>query len=86
MSDPVLVAIIGVVGAILVEIVRRGFKSLSERVGTPNGQGNIVQMLERILRGQTGQDLRLAKLEEGQANHAQRLHLIEQHMRPDEAA
>jgi hypothetical protein len=66
MSDPVIVAVIGAVGV----IGAAGFGTLSaaitstrRAIGRPNGQGNIVQMMERMLTGQAGQDNRLAALE-----------------------
>ena len=33
---------------------------MQKRVGQPNGKGNLTQMLETLLTGQTGQDSRLA--------------------------
>lgn len=45
-------------------------KSTEDKLGTPNGKGNVVEMLESALRGQalilegqTGQDNRLASIE-----------------------
>ncbi len=72
----VLVAMIGVLG----ELIRRGAKEARDaadtarhtaadaasRIGEPNGHGNVVEMLERILAGQVGQDNRIARLEGGQ--------------------
>lgn len=37
---------------------------MADRIGTPNGHRDVVQMLETILAGQAGQDRRLARLEE----------------------
>jgi hypothetical protein len=75
-SDPVLVAVIAsVIGPCLLAVLsRRGIRrELAHRVGTPNGDGDAIQMLERLLAGQTGQDGRIAQLE-GRANdHAVRL-------------
>jgi hypothetical protein len=48
------------------EIIRRQAKATRQAVGEPNGAGNVVEMLERILAGQTGQDNRIARLEGGQ--------------------
>ncbi len=56
------VAAIGVWG----EAVRRAAKEAREAIGTPNGEGTAIQMLERILAGQAGQDNRIARLEGGQ--------------------
>ena len=39
---------------------RRDVRDVRERIGTPNGHGNVVQMMERLLSGQTSQDARLA--------------------------
>lgn len=77
-----LIGTIGLIGVAMVQTMRRASSAadraastaetsadvMAERIGTPNGEGNVVQMLERILRGQTGQDSRLARLEE-RANH-----------------
>jgi len=74
----VLVALIGAMGLIgvaLVQSMRRSTSTakveralladdMAHRIGQPNGMGNVTQMLERILHGQTGQDRRLARLEE----------------------
>lgn len=38
-------------------------KRTEAAVGTPNGQGNLAQMMERLLHGQAAQDERLARLE-----------------------
>lgn len=65
----VLVAVIGVIG----ERTRRNARDARNAIGSPNGQGNVTQMLERVLdglsdvvAGQAGQDRRLANLEGGQ--------------------
>lgn len=39
-------------------------RELKNRVGTPNGQGTTIQMIERILVGQGQQDERLERVEE----------------------
>lgn len=39
-------------------------QSLSEKIGSPNGQGNVVQMLETVLGLQRTTDRRLLNLEE----------------------
>ena len=41
-------------------LANRSHRDLRERIGTPNGHGNVVQMMERLLSGQTAQDTRLA--------------------------
>lgn len=38
-------------------------RQLRSRVGTPNGQGTVVQMVERLLAGQVTQDIRIGRLE-----------------------
>jgi hypothetical protein len=61
----VLVALVSgmaLIGVALVQTMRRA-TTTANRIGEPNGEGNVVQMLERILHGQTGQDVRLARLE-----------------------
>jgi hypothetical protein len=44
-----------------------------EAIGRPNGHGNVVEMLEQLLRGQTGQDGRLARLEGWHVDKEERL-------------
>lgn len=66
---PLIVAMLGGLGA----AIKIGFRIRDElvwlrddqahRIGTPNGKGNAIQMLETIVSGQAGQDNRLAKLE-----------------------
>ena len=41
-------------------LANRSHRDVRERIGTPNGHGNVVQMMERLLSGQTSQDARLA--------------------------
>lgn len=60
-------------------------------IGTPNGQGNVVEMLGKLLAGQTGQDARLAEIEarqnttDGQLQHIEgRLVRIEERLPEDE--
>lgn len=80
MSGPVVVAIItSVVGPVVVGLfARRGFiRELGNRVGDPNGQGTVVQMLERLLDGQTGQDKRLARIESRLLDHEARIRSLE---------
>lgn len=74
---------VALVGAVVTPVVtsvvaRRGTKrELEQRVGTPNGHGNVVEMFERLVTGQAGQDNRLAKLERGQLDHEGRIRSIE---------
>lgn len=87
MSDPVLVAVITSIASPIVVglLARRGAKrtadalteTLDAKVGTPNGKGNVVQMLERLLNGQTGQDSRIAVLETHDLDHEFRIRAIE---------
>ncbi len=76
-----LVAAAGL-GAIPSVMAKRAGEKAADAIGTPNGQGNVVQMLERILAGQTGQDNRLANLEAHQHDHEIRLAGIEGRLRP----
>jgi hypothetical protein len=48
------------------EGIRRNAKQARQAIGEPNGDGTVVQMCERILAGQAGQDNRIARLEGGQ--------------------
>lgn len=67
----VVVASIAAVASIITALISlRAKKSTDEKIGTPNGKGNVVEMLESALRGQalilegqTGQDNRLASIE-----------------------
>ncbi len=75
-----LVAAAGL-GAIPSIMAKRAGEKAAEAIGTPNGQGNVVQMLERILSGQAGQDRRIARLEERQHNHEVRIATVEGQLR-----
>lgn len=72
---PVVVAIVALVGTVTTAMVTR--EQVRHRIGTPNGQGNVIEMLERLLAGQTGQDARLASLEHRvgriEVNHGRQL-------------
>lgn len=69
MSDAEALVYVALIGAIVSPFVtgalqRRGTKrELEQRVGTPNGHGNLVEMSERMLDGQARQDDRIARLE-----------------------
>lgn len=59
-SDPVKIATItAVLGPVMLAMVTR--REIKSRVGTPNGQGNVVEMLEKLIESQAGQDRRLAE-------------------------
>lgn len=47
--------------AISAWLANRSHRDVRDRIGTPNGHGNVVQMMERLLSGQTSQDARLAR-------------------------
>ena len=60
----VCVAMITTTGGVIVALIQaRKVDRVGEKIGTPNGQGNLVQMAERLLAGQADQDLRLAQIE-----------------------
>lgn len=67
LTEQTLVATItalGVVGAGGMAVwLQRSVKATQQAIGDPNGHGNVVEMMERLLSGQTGQDARLASLE-----------------------
>ena len=72
MSDAAILGLLGValsavVGPVWVARIaasaRQTAETTRDRLGVPNGQGNVVQMLHRLLDGQTGQDARLARIE-----------------------
>jgi len=69
-SDATNAAIVGPLIVFALGLLAAGWKfgmnlrdELRHRVGTPNGHGNVVQMLETLLGGQAGQDNRIAALE-----------------------
>jgi hypothetical protein len=49
--------------AAMANVDRRG-QQIEDRIGEPNGHGNLVQMMEKLLSGQTGQDARLASIDD----------------------
>lgn len=74
----VAVALIAAVASVVAALIGLATKkSTEDKLGTPNGHGNIVQMMERLLAGQTGQDERLAVIEARQVRQAERLSAIE---------
>lgn len=90
MVGPITVALLAVLGA----AIKVGFRIRDElaalradqahRIGTPNGHGNVVEMSEKLLAGQTGQDARIAvlekttnRLEAGQRDQGKRLGVVE---------
>lgn len=83
----IAVALIGACGGIASAYAANvARKDVRDRIGTPNGQGNVVEMMERLLAGQTGQDNRIARLEGNdlqrgivQAAHDERIKRLEQH-------
>lgn len=75
-----LIGAMGVIGVALVQTTRRAGRAAArtqDAIGTPNGEGNVVQMLERLLNGQTAQDTRLARLEARHIESSERLQRIE---------
>lgn len=73
----------GVAAAYAANAARRDVR---DRIGTPNGQGNVVEMMERLLAGQAGQDNRIARLEGNDLQrsiqvtaHDERIRRLEQH-------
>ena len=81
----IILAIIGAFGGIgAAYAANTARKDVRDRIGTPNGQGNVVEMMELLLAGQTGQDTRIARLEGTQVQHGidlaahdERLRLLE---------
>lgn len=78
-----IAAVGGVAAAYAANAARR---DVLDRIGTPNGQGNVVEMMERLLAGQAGQDNRIARLEGNdiqrgivQSAHDERICRLEQH-------
>jgi len=69
----VIVASIAAVASIGTALI-----ALATKKSTEDGHGNIVQMMERLLAGQTGQDERLAVIERRQIEQAKRLTQVEE--------
>lgn len=63
LTEQTLIAVIAAAGLVGAAAVTAFGVRISRAVGTPNGNGNLVEMMEALLTGQTGQDVRLAKLE-----------------------
>jgi len=60
----IVVAVVSaVIGPVIVAKANERAKRIEAALGTPNGHGDIVQMMEKLLHGQTGQDARLAQIE-----------------------
>lgn len=53
------------------------FTRVRSALGQPNGDGSLVDMAQQLLRGQTGQDSRLASLERGQIDQARQLDVVD---------
>lgn len=64
--------------AVPVELIRRSSRATNKAIGRPNGDGNVVQMLEKVLAGQVGQDNRIARLEGNHHDLRQGQHQIRQ--------
>lgn len=89
LADLILVSIPAAItgaGAIIVFLLqsRRNERELARRVGDPNGQGNVVEMLERALKHQWKQDertsqilTRLGRIEAGQRRQDERIEKLE---------
>ena len=74
----VLVALVAALASIASALIGLAAKkSHEERIGTPNGHGTIAEMMAKLLDGQTGQDTRLAVIEQRQVSQAERLTKIE---------
>lgn len=83
MTEGVIVAIaVGIVGPIIVALI--GLLGLRRRVGSPNGHGNVMEMLERLLHGQASQDQRLAELEANDNRMASQIGRVHQTLRERE--
>lgn len=58
----IIAAFLAMLGGVAVALINQ--RKVGDRIGIPNGKGNVVQMLEALLRGQTEQDQRMARIEE----------------------
>lgn len=76
-----MVAIVMALGSVSVALIGLVGIRMHQTIGTPNGQGNVVEMLERLLEDQAGQDRRLADIETRQNNAEGRLNHIDDRLR-----
>ena len=76
-----MVAIVMALGSVSVALIGLVGIRMRQTIGTPNGQGNVVEMLELLLEGQAGQDRRLADIETRQNNTEGRLNHIDDRLR-----
>ena len=76
-----MVAIVMALGSVSVALIGLVGIRMRQTIGTPNGQGNVVEMLERLLEDQAGQDRRLADIETRQNNAEGRLNHIDDRLR-----
>ena len=76
-----MVAIVMALGSVSVALIGLVGIRMRQMIGTPNGQGNVVEILERLLEGQAGQDRRLADIETRQNNAERRLNHIDARLR-----
>ena len=76
-----MVAIVMALGSVSVALIGLVGIRMHQTIGTPNGQGNVVEMLERLLEDQAGQDRRLADIETRQNNAEGRLNHIDWRLR-----
>ena len=76
-----MVAIVMALGSVSVALIGLVGIRMRQTIGTPNGQGNVVEMLEWLLEGQAGQDRRLADIETRQNNAEGRLNHIDDRLR-----
>ncbi|MCB1272265.1 MAG: hypothetical protein KDB31_12630 [Microthrixaceae bacterium] len=81
MSEGIVVAIVMALGSVSVALIGLVGIRMRQTIGTPNGQGNVVEMLERLLEDQAGQDRRLADIETRQNNAEGRLNHIDDRLR-----
>lgn len=63
--------------SVVVALIALVEQRMRKAIGTPNGQGNVVEMLGKLLAGQTGQDARLAEIEARQNTTDGQLQYIE---------
>ena len=74
----VIVGFLAAVGSVTSALIGLAAKkSTEDKLGTPNGHGTIAEMMAKLLDGQTGQDTRLAVIEQRQVRQAERLSAIE---------
>lgn len=71
------VVVSAVVGPVAVAFASARAKRIEAAIGEPNGHGNLATMMAKLLDGQTGQDMRIARQDREIHELVQRVSRIE---------